>query len=164
MDRRGGLPKGLQRFDVAGGLVQDRDVRVSEAVDRLLAVADDEDRRCGGEAEPFPPGLDEKRDELPLRAARVLELVDQHMVIPGLESIAALRELVHLTQEIERALKDIREVEHRARIERTPVLRERDGEHASDAASHDRVEVARKARDHALDLRADLRHGGTVSA
>ncbi len=112
-----------QRLDVAAGLLQDRDFRVAEAVNRLLAVADDEDGRLGRQAEPFAPRLDQQRHELPLRPARVLELVDQHVVIARLEAKAALRELVHLAQQIERALKHVGEIEHRALVERAPVLR-----------------------------------------
>ena len=107
----------------------------------------------GGQAEPFSPGLDQERHELPLRAARVLELVDEHVVIARLETEAALRELVHLPQQIERALKDIGEIEHRALVERAPVLRERDREHPPDAARHDHVQIACERRDDTLDLR-----------
>ena len=70
------------------------------------------------EAEPLAPRLDQQRDQLPLRAARVLELVDQHVVVARLEPEAALRELVHLAQQVERALEHVREVEDRPLVER----------------------------------------------
>ena len=150
---RRGLPAGPQRLDVAAGLLQDRDVRVAESVNRLLAVADDEDGRAGRQAEPLAPRLHQERHELPLRPARVLELVHQHVVVAGLEAITALRELVHLAQQIQRALQDVREIEHRALVERAPVLRQRDREHPPDAPRHDGVQVARERRDDTLDLR-----------
>ena len=80
--------------------LQHRHVGIAEAVDRLLAVADDEDRRlerarCARPA-PSPHDCDEQRHQLPLRAAGVLELVHQHVVIARFEPVAALRELLHL--------------------------------------------------------------------
>ena len=111
----------------------------------------------GGEPEPFAPRLDQQRDQLPLRAAGVLELVDEHVVIARLEPEAALRELVHLPQQLERALEHVGEVEDRALVERPPVLRQRDREHPPDAAREHDVEVARERPDDALDVRRDLR-------
>ena len=116
-----------------------------------------------GEAEPLTPGLDEQRDQLPLRAAGVLELVDEHVVVARLEPVAALRELVHLAQQVERALEDVGEIQHRPLVEGAAVLRERDAEHAPDAARHDGVEVARERRHDALDRRAELRDRGAMA-
>ena len=97
-----------------------------------------------GEAEPFSPRLDQQRHELPLRAARVLELVDEDVVIARFEPEAALRELVHLPEQIERALQHVREIENRSIVERLAVLRQRDREHPLDAAREHDVEVARE--------------------
>ena len=155
-DRTARAARRPQRIDVSAGLLQDRDVRVAESINRLLAVPDDEDGRAGCQAEPLTPGLHQERHELPLRAARILELVHQHVVVARLEAITALSELVHLTQQIQRALKDVREIEHRALVERAPVLRQGDREHPPDAARHHRVQVACERRDDTLDLRADL--------
>ena len=146
-----------QRLDVAAGLVQHGDLRVAEAVNRLLSIADDEDGRAGREPEAFTPRLDQQRHQLPLRAAGVLELVHQHVVIPRFETVAALRELVHLAQQVEGALEHVRKIQHRALVERPPILRERDSEHALDAARHDRVEIAGEARHHPFDRGAELR-------
>ena len=119
-------PSGPQRLEMAAGLAQHRDVGVAEAVDRLLAVADDEDRRLERtgvrQAGAFAPRLHQQRHQLPLRAARVLELVDEHVVIARLEPVAALRELLHLPQQVERAQQHVGEVEHRVRVERAPIL------------------------------------------
>ena len=71
-----------QPLNVLGGMLQHGDVGVAEAVNRLLPIADDEDRRTRGEPQPFTPRLDEQRHELPLRPAGVLELVDQDVVKP----------------------------------------------------------------------------------
>ena len=98
-----------------------------------------------GEPEPLAPRLDQQRDELPLRAARVLELVDEDVVVARFEAKAALGELVHLPQQIERALEHVREIEDRSLLERLAVLRERDREHPLDAAREHDVEVAREA-------------------
>src|ERR1041384_4651466 len=83
-----------KRLDVPPRIVKDRHVGVTEGVDGLLAIADDEDRggdrTGGGKTGAFAPGLHQQRDQLPLRAARVLEFVDEHVVIARLEAVAAL--------------------------------------------------------------------------
>ena len=58
-DRPPHVAAGPQRLEVPAGLAQHRDVGVAEAVDRLLAVADDEDRglqraRCAPGRRPRP--------------------------------------------------------------------------------------------------------------
>ncbi len=98
-----------------------------------------------------------------MRPARILELVDQHVVIARLEPVAALRELVHLPQQVERPLEHIGKIENRALVQRAPVLRQRDPEHPLDAARHDRVEIAGKSVHHPFDGRSDLRHRGAVT-
>ena len=91
---------------------------------------------------PFAPAPHELRDELPLRAARVLELVDEHVLVARFEPVAAPRELVHLLQQLDCALEHAGEIEQRVRIERPLVLMQRDGEDPPDAARHDDVQIA----------------------
>ena len=94
---------GAQLVDERASLVHDGHVGVAKSVNRLLAIAHEEDRRnersALGETAALAPRTDEQRDQAPLRAARVLELVEQHMVIPALEAISAARELVHLRKQ-----------------------------------------------------------------
>ena len=129
-------------------LAQHGDVGVAKAVDRLLAIADDEDggreRTRVGQPGALAPGLDQQRHQFPLRAARVLELVHEHVVVARLEPVAALRELLHLPQQVERAQQQIREIEHGVRVERPAVLRLGDAEHPPDAARHEHVQIAAK--------------------
>ena len=94
------------------------------------------------QARAFAPRLDEQRHQLPLRAARVLEFVDEHVVIARLEAVAALRKLLHPAQQIERAQQQIGEIEHGVRVERAPVLGLGDAEHPSDPTRHQHVEIA----------------------
>ena len=42
-NRRRGWPSAPQRLDECRRIVQDADIRIAKAVDRLLAIADDED-------------------------------------------------------------------------------------------------------------------------
>ena len=136
-------------------LLQHGGLCVTEAVDRLLPIPDDEDRRVSGNARAFAPGLDEQRHELPLRAARVLELVDEHVVIARFEPEPALRELVHPAQQLERAIEHVGEVEDGSLVEHLAVLRQRNGEHPPDAAREHDVEVAVEGEDHLGDARRD---------
>ena len=85
------------------------DVRVAEAVNRLLPIADDEDRwrdRVGGGAEAFAPAPDELTNELPLRAAGVLKLVDEDVAIARLQPQAAFSELVEVLQQLHGPFED----------------------------------------------------------
>ena len=158
---------GPQSFDERRRLIDDRDVGVAEAVDRLLAVADHEDRRrqgIGGRAEAFAPALHELAHERPLRAARVLEFVDEDVPVARLEAQAALGELVHLLEELDRALENAGEIEERVRLERLLVLAERDGEDSPDAARHHRVQIASERLDRVGDGGRELRGGGAMAA
>ena len=123
-------------------LAERRDVGIPEAVNRLLVVAHDEDGRRQGrlrhETATLAPGLDQQRYQLPLAAARILELVDQDVVVARLEAVARLGELVHLPQEIDRPLQHVGEVEQGARTQRALVLRHDHAEqHAHGAGEHD---------------------------
>ena len=88
------------------------------------------------------PCLHEQRHQIPLGAARVLELVNEHVVIARLQAEAALRELLHLAEKLDRLQQHVRKVEQRASIERPPVLRFRDPKHPPHAARHQDVEIA----------------------
>ena len=83
---------------------------VAPSVDRLLPVADEKEARLLDapfarafrllgqddlldQTRSFPPGVDQCPDEPPLIFVRVLELVDEKMMVAGLEAKAALREL-----------------------------------------------------------------------
>src|SRR6185436_2930704 len=115
-------------------------------VDRLLPIADDEDRRGERagmrEAGSFAPGLHEQRYQLPLGAACVLKFVNEDVVIARFETEAALRKLLHLSQEINRLEQHVREIEQGAGIECAPVFQFGDAKHPPDALRHQRVEVA----------------------
>ncbi len=132
-------------FDEPRGLVEEGDVGIAKAVNRLLAVADHEDRRserAGRDAESFAPALDELGDQLPLRAARVLQLVDEHVAVPTFEAVPALGEFVHVLQQPDRALEHTGKVEQRVPVERVLVLPQGHGEDAPHAARHDDIQVA----------------------
>ena len=124
---------GPKRFNEARRVLQYCDFGVAKAVDRLLAIAHDEDRRLervGRCAEAFTPAPDQLRHQFPLRAARVLELVHQHVVVARLEAVAAARELVHLLQQMDRPLEHAGEIEQGVRLQRLLIGRQRHGEDA----------------------------------
>ena len=77
-----------------------------------------------------------------MRAARVLELVDEHVVIARLELVAAARELFHLPQQLHGARQHFRKVQHGVRLECADVLRHGDVEEAPHAAGEDDVQIA----------------------
>src|SRR6185436_13419007 len=94
---------GAQRADEACRFIDHRDIGVAEPINRLFPVADDEDgwrNRIARRTEAFAPALDELPDQLPLRAAGVLKLVHQHVTVTRLEPEAALRELIHILQQL----------------------------------------------------------------
>ncbi len=95
-----------------------------------------------GEPGALAPGLREQRDQIPLRAARVLKLVDEDVVVARLEAIAALGELLHLAEQRARVQQEIREIEDGVGVERPPVLGLGHFEHAPHAARDEHVEVA----------------------
>ena len=101
-----------------------------------------------GEPGAFAPGLDEQGHEFPLRAAGVLKLVHEHVVVARLEPVAAPREILHPSEQVERLEQEIREIKHRVRIERSAVLRIGDAEHPPDAARHEHVQIAAKRLRH----------------
>ena len=82
----------------------------------------------------------------PLRAAGVLELVDEHVLVARLQAIAAARELLHLAKQLQRALEQIGKVEHAVLVERPAVFVLRDREQPPHAARQHHVDVALERR------------------
>ncbi len=73
----------------------------------------------GGNASPDAPAPSPQlrtswATRIPLGSTRVLKLVHQHVMVSGLQSVAAARELVHLPQQVDRAF------EHTGEIEKSP--------------------------------------------
>ena len=73
------------------------------------------------------------------------------MVVARFEPVAALRELLHVAQQIERAEQQVGEVEHRVRVERAPVLGFGNAVHPEDAARDKHVQIAFVAGGGVLD-------------
>ena len=148
-DRRARRRVRPQRVDELRRGIEHRHFGVAEAVDRLLAIADDEDRGRDGAVAAVPSPAAQARhqlaDQAPLRAAGVLELVDQHVLVARLEPIAAARELLHLAEQRQRALEQVGEVEHAVLVERAAVLVLRDREQPAHAARQHQVDVALNA-------------------
>ena len=108
---------------------------------------------------PFAPRLHQQRDQLPLRAAGVLEFVDEHVMKTRLEPETALREFVHLPQQADGCAENVAEVEHRTFVQRAPVFRARDREHAPDAPRRTTFKSRLNVRDDAVRPAAPT--GGT---
>ena len=162
-DRSPSAGSRTQPFDEAARFLENGNLRVTEAIDRLFAVAYDEDGRVRREPESFAPCLDEQGDELPLFAAGVLEFVDEHVVIAPLEAVAALRKFVHPPEQIDGSLEDVGKVEDRSLVQRDAILRERDREHPPDTAREHRVEVAAERAREILNRLAELQRRGAVT-
>ena len=103
------------------------------------------------------PGTDQLADQAPLRAAGVLEFVHQHVLVSRLEPIAAARELFHLPEQLERALEQIREIEHTMLVERAAVFVLGNREQPANAAGEDQVDVAAERIDRRLDVRPEAK-------
>ena len=100
--------------------------------------------------------------QIPLRPARVLKLVDEHVVVARLQPVSAAGELVHLFQQVDRPLEHAGKIEERAGVERTPVLGGGHGKHPPDAARQDDVQIAPKGADGIGNRRRDGRRGGSM--
>ena len=104
-----------ERGQPVADLAVDADVRAAEAVDRLLRVADEE-QRAGPRARAPPVGLAvvvgrEQQQDLRLQRIGVLELVDEDLLEARLEAAPDLRVVAH---EVARAEQQIEEVERAA--------------------------------------------------
>ena len=165
-NRPTGIAIGPQLVDEVAGLVHHGDVGVAEAVDRLLPVADEENRRdqrrAVGNAAALAPRSDQQRHERPLRPARVLKFVEQHVVISSFQAIAAARELVHLRQQRQRLRQRLGKIEDAMRIERVAVLPERDLVNAADASREHGIQIAPERLQRLGDVSTDGEHVGAV--
>src|SRR5262249_3504633 len=110
------------------------------------------------EASAFTPRLDQQRHQRPLRAAGVLELIDEQMVIARLEAVAALRKLLHLAKQRDRPNQQIRKVEPPMPIERLPVCGFSHAVHPENAARNEYVEVPFVCGERLLDRRSMTDH------
>ena len=143
-----------KRGDLFGGFVEQRGLGLTKAVDRLLAVPDDEDRRRRvGDAFAFAPGVDEQLDELPLRAAGVLELVDEHVVIARLQLQPAAGELLLTPEQRDGSMQHAGKVEQRVLVEQRLVFLHSDHQHAQEPAGQQAADVA-------VELIERLQHAG----
>ena len=77
--------------------------------------------------------------------ARILKFVHEDVLIATLEPEAALRELVHAAQKVDRTLQHIRKIQQRSIVQSGPVLRERHAEHPPDTSREDAIQISRKA-------------------
>ena len=153
---------GAQPVDERAGLVHDGHVGVAEPVNRLLPIAHEKNR--GRERSPFgnadalTPRSNEQGHERPLGAARILKLVEQHVVIAPLESVPAPRELVHLREQRQRLGERLRKVEDAVRIERLPVFSQRDLVNAPHGPRQHRVQIAPECLERVRHFAADAKH------
>ena len=160
--RRRFRPQGV---DECRGRIEHGDLGIPEPVNRLLAVADDENRgRDGAVTEPFAgrPRADQLADQPPLRAAGVLELVDEHVLVTRFEAVPASRELLHLAQQLERAFEEVREIKHAVLVERATIFVLGDGEQPADAAGQHEIDVLAERLDGGLHVRAEAEHDRLV--
>ena len=111
--------------------------------------------RVGGRTESFTPAANELQHEIPLRAARILEFVDEDVTMTRFEPEPALREFVELLQQADRPLEDSGEIEQRVRFEGLLVLALGDGVNAPDAARHHDVQIAPESANGICDSRRD---------
>ena len=104
-----------ERGETVADLAVDADVGAPEAIDRLLGIADQE-QRAGPRPDPAPVGLGivvggEQQQDLGLQRIGVLELVHEDPLEAGLE---AAPHLGVVADEIARAEQQIEEVERAA--------------------------------------------------
>ena len=133
--RRGGPEVPVEHFPEFGvvsepsphpclGAPEDFHPGVAEPVDGLLVVTDDEERRSAQTSLRHPlhlvrreplaagPGLGDGLQQVPLRVARVLELVEEKVVVAGLEPEPALGELSRASQQARGREGEVVEVHH----------------------------------------------------
>ena len=111
------VPLRAQTGNERRGFVHEPCFGIAKSVNRLFSIANDEDggrQRVARCARALAPAPDKLGDQIPLGSTRVLKLVHQHVMVSGLQSVAAARELIHLAQQVDRAL------EHAGEIEKSP--------------------------------------------
>ena len=134
-----------------------------EPVDRLLAIADDEDRRRGvGRPLAFAPGIDEQRDQPPLQSARVLEFVDEQMVVARLQLETASRKFFLIGQQPDRAGEHARKIEQCMLLQQSLVGVDRNHEHAQNSAGEQSMHIGIERIDRFSDGRCGLLDGSLV--
>ena len=84
------------------------------------------------------------------------------MAIARFEPEAALRELVHVLQQLDGALEHAGKIEQRVRLERALVLAQRDREDPPDAARHHDVQIAPERANRLGHDRRDRRRAGAM--
>src|SRR5205085_2560119 len=118
----------------------------------------DEDRwRDGAVTESFTggPGADELAHQSPLRAARILEFVDEDMLVSRFKPVAAARELLHLAEQLQRSLEQIRKIEDAVFVERASIFVLRDRKQSPHAARQHEIDVALEHVDRRLQVRTE---------
>ena len=108
------------------------------------------------------PGANQLANQPPLRAAGVLELVDEHVLVSRFEAVPAARELLHLAKQLERALEEIREIEHAVLVERAAIFVLGNREQPADAAGQHQVDVLAEHLDGGLHVRPEAEHDRLV--
>ena len=116
-----------------------------------------------GQALARGPGAHELAHQPPLRAAGVLELVHQDVLVARLQPVAAARELLHLRQQPQRALEQVGKVERALLVERAPVLVLRHREQPPDAAGQHQVDVGAELLPRGLHVRPQAKDAGLVA-
>ena len=153
------LLAGPKTVDETAGMAEQRDIGVAEGIDGLFDVADDEDAgrepAFAGEPGAFAPRANELMDQPPLRTARILKLVDEHVLVPRLEQIAAAGELVHLIEERQRPIDELGKVEHAMPLERPAILGARNLKRPRHATREHEVQIEPEALDDVHDYRCD---------
>ncbi len=136
-----------------------------EPVNRLLAIADDEDRRRGvGNALAFSPRVDEELHEPPLQPARVLKLVDQDVVVARLQLQAAARELFLPRQEPHGSLEHAGKVEQGVLVEQPLVDPGGNREEAKETTRQEAVDVGIETLEFLADAGCKRLHRLLVAA
>ena len=98
-----------------------------------------------------------------MRAAGILKFVDQHVAIPRFEPEAALRELVHVLEQLDGPFEHSGKVEKRPRIERALVLGQRHRKDSPDTTRHHDVQIAAERSNRLGHDRRNRRRTGAMA-
>ena len=100
-------------FEIVAGEFEQARIRAAKAVDRLLGVTYHEyARRAPG----VDRGIEPAFDDLPLQGIGVLKLVEQNVAIARIQLVLHIGGVVALGEQGARAVFDVGEVEHAARV------------------------------------------------